>query len=64
VVYLREVSADGNEDVCIHASTNGHLHVLKWAITNVFHWDESTCNFAAGNGHVEVLKWARSDGCP
>ena len=50
--------------VCGYAARNGHLEVLKWAISEGFPRGLIICINAAENGHLEVLKYARSNGCP
>lgn len=47
--------------VCLKASENGHLEVLKWARKNGFTWNEWVCAYAALHGHLEVLQWVRNE---
>lgn len=53
------------------AATNGHLHVLKYAISHGCQWQPEspegsgtsyTEQAAALGGHLDVLKWAKADG--
>ena len=50
-------------DICIRAAENGHVEILKWAISNGYEFDEAIqeacCAFASLNGHLEILKWIR-----
>ena len=47
---------------CIVAASNGHLHVLKWAIANGCECDYAEiCKGAASNGHLHVLKWVTAN---
>lgn len=50
--------------VCFYAAENGHLEILKWALTKNLHWGTSVTYVAAEKGHAEVLKWLLTNGCP
>ena len=53
-----------NNKICRDAASNGHLHVLKWAVSNGCTLDSSIFRDAASTGHLHVLKWATSNGYP
>ena len=59
-------SALMDDDLCMYAAQNGHLHTLQWlrARDPPCLWHEWTCEGAAANGHLEVLKWLRSQELP
>lgn len=39
------------------AASDGHISVLKWAISEGYPYDEATTAAAAGSGHLEILKY-------
>ena len=49
------------QNVCSLAAKKGHLHILCWAKSFGYSWDEETCSAAAFAGHLEILQWLRAN---
>jgi hypothetical protein len=56
---------DGH-DICVAAASNGHVHVLEWALTNqgLAMWNHAMSDAATRNGHLHVLLFAQARGYP
>ncbi len=53
------------DSICEFAALNGHIEILKWAISKFnkrILYDSIACSGAALGGHLETLKWLREHG--
>lgn len=46
-----------------YAAEKGHLHVIKFLVSQGFFWNQWVCPFVANYGHLHVIQWILSDKC-
>jgi hypothetical protein len=49
-------------NLVLWAAESGHLHIIKWALTNGYEWEQEFAESATTFGHLEILKWALDEG--
>ena len=63
VKYYIKNGCPWDVETCVHAASNGHLEIIKWARSKRGSWGSLIiCSYAARNGHLEIIKWAISNG--
>jgi hypothetical protein len=64
VQSLKKVDQQAASKLCVAASKQSDLELLKWLHAHECAWDAETCKWAAFKNRLDILQWAREQGCP